>query len=75
MALSRQKLLADYKAELAYGHALKARGGSAVDSVMAGEKLAKGRAMIPVDEYIAHWQKGVEVLASDAPIVLEEWNY
>lgn len=75
MPLSREKLLADYKAEHEYGVKYKERGGESVDSMMAGEALAAGRARVPVDEYIAHWQKGIDVLSSDAEVDLEEWNY
>lgn len=72
--LTRSALLADYIAELAYAIDLKEDGTETIHN-SACEHIANGRTEIPIDEYIAMWQNGINVLASDAEIDIDDYNY
>ena len=56
------KAIKDYTAELESGKEWKADGKKTVSDRTAGEELAKDRKEVPIDEYIAYWEKGLKKL-------------
>ena len=70
----RQKLLQDYLFELVFAQQLKLNGTTVVDT-----GTSPNQQLMPIDECIAHWQKGVDELSNDdIPTnkeLIERWDY
>ncbi len=64
MAWTLKRALRDWRSELEYAIKMKARGVKFVEASTAGPGLAKGRKEVSIDEYIAHWEKGIKELES-----------
>jgi hypothetical protein len=66
-------ILQDYKHELEYAIRDKANGNLHISAGQAGPKLANGRDLIPIDEYIQMWQDGITAMEAGADEEL--YNY
>lgn len=63
--------LDSYRLELKTIQDWKAKGIDIVDACLAGPKLADGREVVPIDEYLDHWGIIVDALAEDGIDLLE----
>jgi hypothetical protein len=64
--MSKGSVLEDYKAELKVALVWKASGVTEVRAGTAGEHLAAGRDYVPINEYIAKWQAGIDAMEAGA---------
>jgi len=71
--MARTTVLEDYKAELQMALIWRAEGVTEVGGSTAGEHIAQGRPTVPIDEYIAHWQAGIDAMEAGAD--QEQFNY
>lgn len=63
--------LDSYRLELKTVQDWKAKGIETIDACLAGPKLADGRPVVPIDEYMAYWETIVDVLVEDGLDLLE----
>jgi hypothetical protein len=71
--MSRTRLIQHYEAELRDALRWQEQGRSEVHATVAGSGLAKGRATVPITEYIQHWRNGLDALRAGADPEL--WEY
>lgn len=66
MAIDRLKLIEDYEAELKVFKKWETDGIKTVSAAVAGEELARGRAEVPMQEYLTYWLVGLKALKNGA---------
>ena len=65
MTRAQRRILRDWRYELDTARKWQQEGRTTVSSDVAGPGVSKGRFMIPMQEYVDHWQKGVSDMEAD----------